>query len=64
MLVAYNESTLQNIHPFEDGSGQARLRGFIHALNFSSGITFLHFAALSLLPWRTYIVSENNNFEN
>ena len=64
MLVACNESALQNIHPFEDGSGQARLRGFIHALNFSGGITFLHFAALSLLPWRTYIVSENNNFEN
>ena len=48
----------------EDGSGQAHLRGFIHALNFAGGITFLHFIAVGLFLWRTYIVSENNSFEN
>ena len=36
-LVTCNEA-LQNIHPFEDGSGQARLHWPIHAATFTFGI--------------------------
>lgn len=37
-FVTCNEA-LQNIHPFEGGSGQARLLFLIHALKLTFGLT-------------------------